>query len=62
VSTIHPRHATTDSPEPARRDRRTFARRIDCDWADPGVVKAAPARGGGVRDPETSEASRDARG
>jgi len=47
----------------ARRDeaeRRTFARRIDCD-GERGPVQAAPARGGGAREPGAWRGRRDER-
>lgn len=44
-----------------RRDdaeRGTFARRIDCDGAS-GPMRAAPARGGGLREPGAWSGRRD---
>lgn len=39
-------------------ERGTFARRIDCD-GEPGPMRAAPARGGGLREPGASGGRRD---
>ena len=42
----------------AHEERRTFARRIDCDSQARPAVQYAPARGGAPRDSEAWERSR----
>jgi len=51
-----------DRHEPRRdsQERGTFTRRIECDGA-PRDARSAPARGGGLREPEAWARGRDAR-
>ena len=64
MSTI-PKSASDEAPGPPRndaaRDRRAFARRIDCDGGSRAGMSAAPARGGGMRDGGDGEQLRSAR-
>ena len=64
MSIVQPRAAATPEPLKAagRPARHAFARRIECDGAPERSARAAPARGGGMRDPETREQPRSARG
>jgi hypothetical protein len=52
-----PSAARHDAPP---QDGRTFARQIDCEGAG-GPLAGAPARGGGLRDPQEWGRRRDAR-
>ena len=44
--------------DPARDERRTFARRIDCDTQPRQQAYGAPARGGSIRESDAWERSR----
>ena len=47
-----------DAPRAAYEERRTFARRIDCDSSPRPAASHAPARGGAPREREGWESSR----
>jgi hypothetical protein len=47
-----------DAARGAHEERRTFARRIDCDSAPRPAASYAPARGGAPRDGDSWERSR----
>lgn len=51
-------HCMGDPPRADRQERRTFARRIDCDSSPRIRAGDTPARGGSIRDSDAWERSR----
>jgi hypothetical protein len=47
-----------DAPRGAHEERRTFARRIDCDSSSRTRAGDAPTRGGSIRESDAWERSR----